>query len=916
MVMKARMRYLLGLVVGGLWLANTVSGAVTTVSYFRLGEKDTGAAAGQPMAATTADSGGAAELHQLGTPPTYSSDAGVSGSTLSMEVNAGGYTNGAPLVTLADNWGLEAWVQAANPSAIANIAYNGNSANSGMGLYQFNDTLIGLVGGKAFVGAEPVVPGAWVHVAIVVANGGTSFYVNGVLNNSGPVPNVSTGNFHLGTRADGQEAFQGKIDEVRLFTFAPDQFTTDDLLLTTVPPATQPTTIVSGPTVAPSDTVLAGDAFTLTVVAAGTPPLQFQWRKDAVNLSTGTNSTLNIAKAVTNDSGAYSVVVSSASSSVTSSIVNVKVLPAGSPGITTIAYYRLGEKDPGAAAGKPGTDPTLDTAGTSNLAVVGNPPVYSSETGVQGSTLCIAVDGTSGYGLTAPLVTNNDNWGIEAWVLSDSTADNHCIVYNGSSAGTGMGIYQLGDQNRYAGLLGGVAVVGGAPVVPGTWTHLAIVVTGGTSTFYVNGVATGSAGRPNLPASTDALSLGIKADLSEPFVGRIDEVRVFSVLTGHFSVGDLLLSRVPPGALPPFVISGPTARPGNSVLSGNAFDLSLVAGGTAPLVYQWRKDGVNVAGATGTTLAFTNVTTAQSGSYDVVITNTYGSVTSVVAAVTVLPPGSPTIAPVAYYRLGENDTNAVADQSAGDFTVDSVGAFNLTLAGVPPMYSTNTGVSGSTLCMAVDQGGYVNATPIITNADNWGIEAWVAGDTTTENRCIVYNGSSANSGMGLYQIGDQYQGLMGGIAFVGGVPITNGVWVHLAIVTSAGTTTLYVNGVAAGTAGRPNQPTSDGSTFGLGLKADGVEMFTGKIDEVRLFNVTLPGQFSPKDLLLTRVPPVASVPPVQIAREGTNVVLTWPAGNLQQADALTGPWNTVAGATSPWTNAPVGTVKFFRVARP
>lgn len=898
---------------GGFWLANAVSGSVVTVSYYRLGESDPGATAGQAMAAAATDSGGAADLHQVGTAPVYSSDTGINGSTLSMEVNGGGYTNATPLVTLTDNWGLEAWVQAASPSATSCIAYNGNSANSGMGLYQVNDQFVGLIGGVAFVGGEPVVAGSWVHLALVLANGATSLYVNGAPVASGGAPRTPAGRFQLGIRADRAEAFKGRLDEVRVFTFAPDQFTVDDLLLTKVPPATQPPSIVSGPTATPSDTVMAGDALTLAVVGAGSPPLRFQWLKESVNLLGATNSTLAISKTTTNDAGNYSVRLSGLSGSVTSSVVVVKVLPAGSPGVTALAYYRLGEKDPGAVAGQPGTDPSLDSAGTNHLAVIGLPPVYSAGTGIKGSTLCLAVDGSGGYGLGAPLVTNNDNWGIEAWVATDSTTDNHCIAYNGNSGGSGMGIYQLGD--RFAGLAGGVAVVGGAPAVPGAWTHLAIVVTAGATTFYVNGQATGTAGKPNLPKAEDTFSLGLKADAVETFQGRLDEVRVFSVLSGHFSAGDLLLSRVPPGALPPFVVSGPAASPGNTVLSGGSFTLSIQAGGTAPLQYQWRKGGVNIDGAAAGTVSFTNVTTAQSGAYEVVITNIYGSVTSLVASVTVLPPGSPTVAPVAYYRLGEKDTNALAGQAAGDMLVDSVGGFNLALTGLAPIYSADTVVAGSSLCLALDQGGYRYETPVITNADEWGIEAWVASGTTAENRCIAYNGNSSNSGMGLYQIGDHYQGLAGGVALIGSVPVTNGAWVHLAIVTSGGTTTLYANGVANGTAGRPNPPTSDQSAFSIGLKNAGAEMFLGRIDEVRLFNITLPGQFSTKDLLLTRVPPGGTVAPIQIRHEGGKIILTW-SGNLQQADSLAGPWNAVGAATSPWTFTPAGSLKFYRAAMP
>jgi uncharacterized delta-60 repeat protein len=50
--------------------------------------------------------------------------------------------------------------------------------------------------------------------------------------------------------------------------------------------------------------------------------------------------------------------------------------------------------------------------------------------------------------------------------------------------------------------------------------------------------------------------------------------------------------------------------------------------GTEPLNYQWRKSGVAVADATQATLTLTNSQLADAGTYDVIITNMFGSVTS------------------------------------------------------------------------------------------------------------------------------------------------------------------------------------------------------------------------------------------------------------------------------------------------
>jgi len=38
------------------------------------------------------------------------------------------------------------------------------------------------------------------------------------------------------------------------------------------------------------------------------------------------------------------------------------------------------------------------------------------------------------------------------------------------------------------------------------------------------------------------------------------------------------------------------------------------------------------------------------------------------------------------------------------------------------------------------------------------------------------------------------------------------------------------------------------------------------------------------------------------------LVLTWPFGTLQHADSLTGTFNDLSTATSPYTNAPISTV--------
>lgn len=79
-----------------------------------------------------------------------------------------------------------------------------------------------------------------------------------------------------------------------------------------------------------------------------------------------------------------------------------------------------------------------------------------------------------------------------------------------------------------------------------------------------------------------------------------------------------------------------------TVPSGATAVFSVIVAGTAPLQYQWRRNGSILAGATQSALFLTNVVPASAGNFTVVVTNAFGAATSQMAALTVLVP--PTVA--------------------------------------------------------------------------------------------------------------------------------------------------------------------------------------------------------------------------------------------------------------------------------
>jgi sugar lactone lactonase YvrE len=127
------------------------------------------------------------------------------------------------------------------------------------------------------------------------------------------------------------------------------------------------------------------------------------------------------------------------------------------------------------------------------------------------------------------------------------------------------------------------------------------------------------------------------------------------------------------GALPTIATSpmSQTVTVGSSVTF-------VAASGTAA-TYQWQFDGTDISGATGSTLTLANVGTTQAGSYTVIVSNAYGSVTSSAATLTAnVAAHLYNISSRAYVGAGPNQ-NIVAG-----FYTDGSGSKNVVVRGIGP----------------------------------------------------------------------------------------------------------------------------------------------------------------------------------------------------------------------------------------
>ena len=91
---------------------------------------------------------------------------------------------------------------------------------------------------------------------------------------------------------------------------------------------------------------------------------------------------------------------------------------------------------------------------------------------------------------------------------------------------------------------------------------------------------------------------------------------------------------------PPTIIAQPESQA--AVISG-AVRFAVLAAGPDPLMYQWRKEGADIVGATRSRYTLPRAQTNHAGAYTVVVSNPSGSLTSSIAFLTVSPVAQATL---------------------------------------------------------------------------------------------------------------------------------------------------------------------------------------------------------------------------------------------------------------------------------
>ena len=140
----------------------------------------------------------------------------------------------------------------------------------------------------------------------------------------------------------------------------------------------------------------------------------------------------------------------------------------------------------------------------------------------------------------------SDNWGVQFMVRSTATISSGFRAVFGMAEGVSAGL--VIEANNVAGTVywdvnrQGVANYiiprNALTKVTGNWTNLALVKSGGTTSFYVNGTLAGSnSGAVN---TSGLLAFGLQQNVgTNGFQGDFDEARFFTFAPGAFTTADL-----------------------------------------------------------------------------------------------------------------------------------------------------------------------------------------------------------------------------------------------------------------------------------------------------------------------------------------------------------------------------------------
>ncbi len=454
-------------------------------------------------------------------------------------------------------------------------------------------------------------------------------------------------------------------------------------------PTPTPPSVDLGANPRQDQTVPVGANVNFSVTATGSG-LTYQWKKDGTDLTGQNSSSLSLNNVAKTDSGTYSVTVANAGGAVSYTAGDLQVFTTPTINNITVNISPSGDGKTYAQAGDPLTinvNASGDLTLTYEYSVAGR--VFSGQTdssfshtitGADAGSYRVVVRNAVGSAqqnnvldlvVEAPISVPAAMNPRQDETLAVGSNTSYTVVATGDNltyqwkkdgvniAGQNSPTFNLTNVQKSDSATYSVTVSSNTDSVDHTAGTLTVLDPPSIDSISVNLTASGDGKTYASPGNTLDIQVTASGDPTltyawfrdgNPIAGQTTSRFMKSLVGTDSGVYRVVVSNAVGSAMQDNIldlevespISVPAAmnpRNDQTVPVGDDVSFAVVATGSN-LMYQWRKDGVNIGGATNSTLNLTNVQKSTSGDYSVVVSNNTGSVTHVAGTLTVLDPPS------------------------------------------------------------------------------------------------------------------------------------------------------------------------------------------------------------------------------------------------------------------------------------